>query len=51
MTAYVLILVFINTYGVSTVNIDFASKTLCEQEGKRVISDLPDSKYYCLERK
>ena len=51
MSAYVLVLVFLNTYGVSSVNIDYPSKTLCEIEGKRVTQDLPDSKYYCLERK
>lgn len=51
MNTYVLILVFMNTYGISSVNIDYASKTLCETEGRRVIGDLPDSKFYCLERK
>jgi hypothetical protein len=51
VSAYVLVLVFINTYGISSVNIDYPSKTLCELEGTRVTQDLQDSKYYCLERK
>lgn len=51
MSTYVLVFIFISTYGTASVNIDYPSKTLCEIEGARVIADLPDSKYYCLERK
>lgn len=51
MSTYVLVLVFMNSYGISAINIDYASKTLCEQQGEKLTQDLPDLKYYCLERK
>lgn len=40
-----------NVYGISSVNIDYSSRALCEAEGKRVIGELRDTKYFCIERK
>ena len=51
MTSYVLILLFANTYGLSTVSVDFESLKVCEAEGRRVTYEVPDAKYFCIERK
>lgn len=51
MSTYVLILVFMNQFGISTVSMDYQSKPLCVSEGRRVAAELPDSRFYCVERK
>ena len=54
MSAYVLVLVFLNGYGISMTSIDYNSLILCEQAGKQYLEKMPgtftSAKYICLER-
>lgn len=54
MSAYVLVLVFLNSYGISMTSIDYNSKPACEQAGTEYLKKMPgitqSAKFICLER-
>lgn len=55
MSAYVLVLIFLNGYGISMTSIDYESKSLCELAGQQYVKQMPglvsSGKYVCLERR
>lgn len=55
MSTYVLVLIFLNGYGISMTSIDFNSRDLCERAGYQYLDKMPgtftSAKYMCLERR